>query len=58
MPRFPEFRCDTCGRMFAEFELVETIEEYLCEECASGITDEEMDEDYLDGQEAANDDWD
>lgn len=32
-----QFRCDSCGRTFHEFEFVETIEEFLCERCASGI---------------------
>lgn len=40
-----QFRCDSCGRMFYEFEFVETIEEFLCERCASGIDlDEEFDD--------------
>jgi len=30
-------RCDSCGREVSWAELVETIEEYLCENCASGI---------------------
>lgn len=40
------FKCDTCGRLYSEFEFVETIEEMLCERCASGIEDEEV---YFDG---------
>lgn len=33
----PLVPCDTCGELFTFFELVETIEEYLCPYCASGI---------------------
>lgn len=29
--------CDTCGCWFSWFEFAETIEEYLCEHCASGV---------------------
>lgn len=36
--------CDQCGRWFGWFDFVETIEEYLCEECASGITSDDNDE--------------
>lgn len=38
------FKCETCGREFHEFEFVETIEEWLCERCASGIEDDVDDE--------------
>lgn len=30
-------RCDSCGSIVHWSQLVETIEEYLCEQCASGI---------------------
>lgn len=47
-------QCDTCGRWFTFYELAETIEERLCEYCASGLNEEmdwEYDEDpeYWDG---------
>lgn len=42
------FTCDTCGRQFSEFEFVETIEEFLCEECASGISADDVDEEFED----------
>lgn len=42
--------CDKCWRWFAWSEFVETIEERLCEECASGISEEDHDDtwDYED----------
>ena len=40
--------CDTCGRWFLFHEFVETIEEMLCESCASGIDPDEPDEDDCD----------
>lgn len=44
--------CDECGRMFTEFEFVETIEELLCQYCASGYDPDDPDDDaYYDGQE-------
>lgn len=46
----PEFRCDSCGEWYSWHELAETIEEYLCEDCASGMTDSELDD--------TGDDWD
>ena len=50
MPQTPDglelVPCDTCGELYTFFELAETIEEYLCERCASGI--EEYDEDFHD----------
>ena len=30
-------QCDSCGQYFTAFEMAETIEEMLCEYCASGI---------------------
>lgn len=39
--------CDSCGRWFAWCEFVETIEEHLCEECASGIYEDEPDDDGM-----------
>lgn len=55
MTRPPDPRgttCDTCGRWFTFFEFAETIEEYLCEECASGVSaDEHEDDDCFDGME-------
>lgn len=42
--------CDTCGQRKTEWEFVETIEEYLCESCASGL-DEDDDEFHDDGIE-------
>lgn len=43
--------CDQCGRYYTFYELAETIEEYLCEACASGIDPEDPDDYYPDGQE-------
>ena len=43
--------CDTCGRWFTFWEMAETIEEYLCEECASGISDDDCDDDSYDWSE-------
>lgn len=45
--------CDQCGRLYTFFELAETIEEYLCEACASGIDPDDPDDDdyFPDGQE-------
>lgn len=43
--------CDSCGRMFTEFEFVETIEEWLCAICASGIDPDDDEEAFHDGQE-------
>lgn len=40
--------CDQCGELRHISEFVETIEEYLCEYCASGLPDD--DHEY--------DDWD
>lgn len=56
----PMFECDTCGRTFAECEFVETIEEFLCQWCASGIDEDECDDDYddFDGQEYGYDHYD
>jgi|TARA_Y100000310_G_scaffold334059_1_gene412911 site-specific DNA-methyltransferase (adenine-specific)/adenine-specific DNA-methyltransferase len=34
--------CETCGRVYTWFELVETVEERLCAPCASGIEDEDL----------------
>ena len=34
---FPVVQCDQCGQWYTLYELAETIEEYLCEYCASGI---------------------
>lgn len=33
----PLVRCDQCGLECTEYEMAETIEEYLCEQCASGM---------------------
>lgn len=35
--------CDTCGRWFFWHEFVETIEEVLCEDCASGVSEDDHD---------------
>ena len=35
--------CDVCGRPTAEADCVETIEEWLCWECASDIEEDEGD---------------
>lgn len=35
--------CDQCGQWTPFLEMAETIEEYLCEECASGIEEEHDD---------------
>lgn len=37
-------KCDVCGEWCSWDEMVETIEEYLCDRCASGIDDEEDDD--------------
>jgi DNA-directed RNA polymerase subunit RPC12/RpoP len=43
-----QFQCDQCGRTFHEFEFVETIEEMLCQYCASGIEeDDDFDDDGI-----------
>lgn len=39
--------CDHCGRTLPEAYFAETIEEYLCETCASGVGHERDDEDFL-----------
>lgn len=44
------FKCDQCGGYFAEIEFAETIEEMLCEQCASGI-DDDREDDFHDGFE-------
>lgn len=31
--------CEYCGGKFTEYEMAETIEEFLCDRCASGIDD-------------------
>lgn len=36
--------CDVCGRPTAAADCVETIEEWLCAECASGISDDQDDD--------------
>jgi len=51
------FRCDTCGNQYAEGEFAETIEEMLCQWCASGIDDYD-DDCSFDGQETCNDEYD
>jgi len=47
--------CDECGRLFTEFEFVETIEEFLCERCASGH-DPDEDDGCFDGQDSGYED--
>ena len=42
--------CETCGGTFTWYELAESIEERLCEYCASGIRSEESDEHDYDGE--------
>ena len=37
---FGLMRCDHCGGYYSEFEFAETIEEHLCERCASGIEED------------------
>jgi protein-arginine kinase activator protein McsA len=44
--------CDVCGRMFSGFSFVETIEEYLCENCASGYDPDESDDEFMDDIDA------
>jgi hypothetical protein len=46
---FDIVQCDSCGCDYFFHELVETIEEYLCEHCASGVGP--------DGDEWEPDDW-
>lgn len=46
--------CDHCGRWFTWFEFAETIEEHLCEECASGIGD---DDEFDSGELQDDHDW-
>ncbi|MFO0919672.1 MAG: hypothetical protein U0872_15345 [Planctomycetaceae bacterium] len=40
--------CDSCGRLFTEFQFVETIEELLCEYCASGCDPDDSDDEFMD----------
>lgn len=49
------FKCDSCGGTFAEAEFVETIEEMLCERCASGIDEDDADDEW---DERGGDDYD
>ena len=42
--------CDQCGRPTAAEDCAETLEEWLCEECASGCSEEDL-EDYDDYDE-------
>lgn len=53
--------CDVCGRPTAAADCAETLEEWLCWECASGIEEEEdeyWDEDYEGEDEDEDDFWD
>lgn len=46
------FRCDDCGQLRHISEFVDTIEEMLCQWCASGLPEEwELEDDENDGQE-------
>lgn len=49
-PQF--FICDTCGRCLAECEFAETVEEFLCQWCASGIDEAEGDDEISEHLEA------
>lgn len=46
--------CDICGRRLPESCFVETIEEYLCEDCASGL---QPDDDLADCPASEDDSW-
>lgn len=53
------FRCDTCGVERHQMEFVETIEEMLCQWCASGIDEDDNEWGYGDdGMEEGFDDQD
>ena len=45
MPIDDLVQCDVCGGWYTIHELVETIEEYLCAKCASGIDEDDFDDD-------------
>lgn len=54
--------CDECGEYYAWAEFVETIEEFLCERCASGVEDEDdemgpFDGDYFEGFDGDDGFW-
>jgi hypothetical protein len=46
MDELPGAPCDTCGRWYAFCEMAETLEEYLCESCASGIDPDDLADSY------------
>ena len=39
-------KCDDCGELLPESCFVETLEEYLCENCASGVNENDDRDDY------------
>lgn len=53
-PPITMLTCDQCGGTFAECEFAETIEEFLCERCASGIEEDDCDEGCHDGFDDAS----